>query len=114
LVDDAAYAEAFVESRHRVRGQGGRALSAELRRRGVADAVVEDALSTLDLQQEFETACRLARARYDRMLAVPAEVKVRRLATFLSRKGYSASVVSRVIRIVVDAPEALDGLDDDQ
>lgn len=101
LIDDVGYSEAFVESRHRIRGQGGRALSAELRRRGVADDVVADAVSALDPEQEFETACRIARARYDRMPAVPAEVKLRRLAGFLARKGYSGAIVSRAVRHVV-------------
>lgn len=101
LVDDAGYAEAFVESRHRIRGQGGRALSAELRRRGVADEIVVDAVGALDPDREFETACRIARARYDRMPAVAAEVKLRRLAGFLARKGYSGAIVSRAVRHVV-------------
>ena len=35
LVDDASYALAWVESRHRARGLARRALSVELRRRGV-------------------------------------------------------------------------------
>lgn len=118
LIDDVGYAEAFVESRHRIRGQGGRALSMELRRRGVADDVVADAVGALDPDREFETACRIARARYDRMPAVAPEVKVRRLAGFLARKGYSGSIVSRAVRHVVDeaameAAESLDGLDDD-
>lgn len=107
LIDDVGYSEAFVESRHRIRGQGGRALSAELRRRGVADDVVADAVGSLDPEQEFETACRIARARYDRMPAVPAEVKLRRLAGFLARKGYSGAIVSRAVRHVVqEAAEA--------
>lgn len=113
LVNDADYAEAFVESRHRIRGQGGRALSAELRRRGVADDVVADAVGALDPEQEFETACRIARARYDRMPAVAAEVKLRRLAGFLARKGYSGTIVSRVVRQVVQdaAAEETDAAD---
>ena len=106
LVDDVGYSEAFVESRHRIRGQGGRALSAELRRRGVADDVVADAVGALDPEQEFETACRIARARYDRMPAVAAEVKLRRLVGFLARKGYSGAIVSRAVRHVVQEAAA--------
>lgn len=124
LIDDRDYAEAFVESRHRVRGQGGRALSMELRRRGVANDVVAEAVGGLDPELEFETACRIALSRYERMPAVPTEVKVRRLAGFLARKGYSGTIVTRAVRYVVDsvpeavdssamgAAEALDGMDE--
>jgi regulatory protein len=113
LINDVGYAEAFVESRHRVRGQGRRALSAELRHRGVADEVVAEAVGALDPDLEFETACRLARSRYDRMSRLAPEVKVRRLAGFLARKGYSGAIVARVVRQTVDdaaagAAEVLD------
>ena len=120
LIDDVGYAEAFVESRHRVRGQGVRALSAELRRRGVADDVVTEAVGALDPDVEFETACRLARSRLSRMSGLAPEVKVRRLAGFLARKGYSGAIVARAIRHAVDASaaeveaaESLDGFDAD-
>jgi len=114
LVDDAGYAEAFVESRHRVRGQGGRAIAFELRRRGVADEVVAEAVGTLDAEQQFETACRVARARLRRLSGMPAEVKVRRLAGLLARKGYSGDVAARAVRHVLDSAQtdAADGLDD--
>jgi len=119
LIDDVGYAEAFVESRHRVRGQGGRALSAELRRRGVADDVVAEAVGALDPDLEFETACRIARSRFNRMSGLAADVKVRRLAGFLARKGYSGSIVARAVRQTVDeaaaeAAETLDGMETDE
>jgi regulatory protein len=100
LVDDVGYAEAFVESRHRVRGQGGRALTFELRRRGVADAVVAQAVAALDAEREYATARRLAQARIQRLAQLTPEVKARRLAGFLARKGYSGDVVARVVREV--------------
>lgn len=106
LIDDRDYAEAFVESRHRVRGQGGRVLSAELRRRGVAGDVVAEAVGGLDPEREFETACRIARSRYERMPAVPPEVKVRRLVGFLARKGYSGAIVTRAVRHVVETADS--------
>lgn len=121
LIDDRDFAETFVESRHRVRGQAGRALSMELRQRGVADDVIAEAVGGLDPEREFETACRIAQSRYERMSAVPPEVKVRRLVGFLARKGYSGAIVTRAVRHVVDtadssameAAEALDGMEDD-
>jgi len=114
LVDDVGYAEAFVESRHRVRGQGGRAIAFELRRRGVADEVVAEAVGALDADQQFETACLVARARLRRLSSLPTEVKVRRLAGLLARKGYSGDVASRAVRYVLDTADmdAADESDD--
>jgi regulatory protein len=114
LVDDAGYAEAFVESRHRVRGQGGRAIAFELRRRGVADDLVAEAVGALDADQQFATACRVAQARLGRLAGLPPEVKVRRLAGLLARKGYSGDIAARAVREVLDAAalEASGELDD--
>jgi regulatory protein len=101
LVDDAGYAQAFVESRHEVRGQGRRALAFELRRRGVDDETIGGALEAVDDDREFATACRLAQNRARRLQGLPVEVRLRRLAGFLARKGYSGDVVARAVREVV-------------
>jgi regulatory protein len=103
LLDDMGYAEAFVESRHRFRGQGGRAIAHELRRRGVADGLVAQAVESLDADRQFATACRVAQARLDRLGGLAPEVKVRRLAGLLARKGYSGEIAARAIRHVLDS-----------
>src|SRR5438105_2629430 len=64
LVDDAAFAAAWVESRHEGRGLGRRALASELRSRGVAADVTEAAVGRLTGDQERRTA----RALVDRRL----------------------------------------------
>jgi regulatory protein len=48
LIDDAAFARAWVESRHHSRGLSRRSLSAELRRRGVDSEEIREAVDTLD------------------------------------------------------------------
>ena len=64
LIDDAAFAEGWVRSRHGSRGLGRRAVAAELRRKGVASDVIDEALAPLDQQGERERATELARARF--------------------------------------------------
>src|SRR3954454_20843681 len=48
LIDDAAYAEAYVESRHRGRGLARSALRQELRRKGVDETVAAVAVEQID------------------------------------------------------------------
>ncbi|MFM9133989.1 MAG: RecX family transcriptional regulator, partial [bacterium] len=43
LIDDRAYAQGWVASRHGSRGLGRRAVAAELRRKGVDAGVIEEA-----------------------------------------------------------------------
>ena len=59
LIDDAAFARAWVESRHYSRGLSRRSLSAELRRQGVETEEIREAVDTLDPEQEVATARRL-------------------------------------------------------
>ena len=98
LIDDAAFASAWVESRHHSRGLSRRVLATELRRVGIAHDVVRDAVGVLDPDKEAETA----RLLVDRKLAAsrgqPALVRTRRAVAMLARKGYPAAVVFRVVR----------------
>jgi regulatory protein len=116
LIDDAAFARAWVESRHHGKGLAGRALKAELRRRGVADEDIKDAVATLDPEAEVETARRLIGQKLPGTRGKPADVRTRRLAGMLARKGYSPGLAFRLIREALEAEgteeaDALDALD---
>src|SRR5699024_7278262 len=61
LVDDAAFARLWVDSRHRGKGLAPRALAAELRRKGVCDEVVKEATEEIGLDEQEEAARALVR-----------------------------------------------------
>jgi regulatory protein len=103
LIDDAAFAKAWVESRHQGRGLASRALRAELRQRGVEDDEIRDALDELDPGQEAETARHLVESKLAATSGLPAEARIRRLAGMLARKGYPAGLAFRVIREAMEA-----------
>src|SRR4051812_44697202 len=97
IIDDAAFARAWVSSRHQGRGLARRALAGELRQRGVAADVATDALATVDDEDEAATA----RALVDRKLRTATgapEVIFRRLVGMLARKGYPAGVAIRAVK----------------
>ena len=70
LVDDEAFAQAWVDSRHRGRGLAKRALSAELRRRGVDDSVVREAVDTVTDDDERAAAVALVERKLRTMSSV--------------------------------------------
>jgi regulatory protein len=98
LVDDEAFAEGLVRSRHAVRGLGRRALSQELRRRGVDDETAAHAVDGLDPDEERATALRLARRKLAATRGLDRDVRVRRTAGMLARKGYAGGLVAAVVR----------------
>lgn len=103
LIDDAAFAKAWVESRHYSKGLSGRALKAELRRRGVDDDDIKEAVATLGPDAEVQTARRLVDRKLASTRGQPTETRTRRLAGMLARKGYPAGLAFRVIREALEA-----------
>lgn len=59
LINDSAFADAWVESRHHGRGLARRALARELRTKGVDSTVIDEAVGQLDSEREEETAREL-------------------------------------------------------
>lgn len=102
LVDDEAFATAWVDSRHRGRGLARRALSAELRRKGIDEQVAAQALDQISTDDEEESARALVRGRAAAMRSLPTEVRTRRLVGMLARKGFGGSLAYRVVREVFD------------
>jgi regulatory protein len=98
LIDDATFANAWVESRHHGRGLSGRALAAELRGRGVASGDIQAAVDRLGPEQEMATARSLVARRLAATRGQPAPARVRRLVGVLARKGYSQALAYRVTR----------------
>jgi regulatory protein len=105
IIDDAAFARAWVSSRHHGRGLARRALANELRQRGVDTEVASEALETVDDDEEAATA----RALVDRKLRTsggPPEAVFRRLVGMLARKGYPAGVAIRAVKDALAARDA--------
>ncbi|MGW4293698.1 regulatory protein RecX [Micromonospora chersina] len=105
IVDDAAFARAWVSSRHTGRGLARRALANELRQRGVDGEVAGEALDEIDEETEAETA----RALVDRKLRTARgepDAVFRRLVGMLARKGYPAGVAIRAVKDALAAQSA--------
>ncbi len=98
LIDDAAFADAWVESRHHGRGLARRALARELRLKGVESEVVDEAVGQLDSEQEAETARVLVERKLRSTRGLAQEKRIRRLAGMLARKGYGEGLALRVVR----------------
>jgi regulatory protein len=97
MIDDAAFAAAWVSSRHHGKGLARRALGGELRRRGVAAETVGEALEQLDPDTEAATARALVDRRLRTTTGQP-EAIARRLVGMLARKGYPAGLAYRVVK----------------
>nr|WSW66425.1 recombination regulator RecX [Streptomyces sp. NBC_00995] len=113
LIDDAAFAGAWVESRHHGRGLARRALVRELRTKGVDSAVIDEAVGQLDSEQEEETARELVARKLRSTRGLERDKRLRRLAGMLARKGYGEGMALRVVRRALEEEgEDAEGLDE--
>jgi regulatory protein len=98
LIDDAAFARAWVESRSRARGLAPRALADELRRKGVDREAAQAALELVDPVAQRVRARELVDKKLRSLRDVDDVTATRRLVGLLARKGYASSLAFAVVR----------------
>jgi regulatory protein len=98
LINDSAFADAWVESRHHGRGLARRALVQELRTKGVDSTLIDEAVGQLDSEQEETTARELVARKLRATHGLDRDKRLRRLAGMLARKGYPQGMALRVVR----------------
>jgi len=106
LIDDDAFAAAWVTTRHAGRGLGRRALEGELRRRGVDEQTVREAVSTITAEDEEIAARALAERRLRTMQGLPPQTQLRRLVAMLARKGFGHGLALSTAREVVGSTQS--------
>lgn len=115
LVDDEAFARAWVSGRQSAKGLARRAIAQELRRKGVDDEVAKEALDEVDPADEEEAARTLVRKKLRTLSRVDDTTATRRLVGMLARKGYPSGMAYAVVRdeLATSGREAPDGLESD-
>ena len=98
LIDDAAYARAWVTSRQSGRGLARRALKQELHRKGIDPETAGDALDLVDDEDERLAAQELVRRKLRSVHGLPRDKQIRRLVGMLARKGYGGGVAFSVVQ----------------
>lgn len=98
LVEDAVFARSWIESRTASRPRSRRSLALELRRKGVADEVIQDAM---EVAEQDDLLAYQAAIRYAPRLSELEWCEFRnRLGNFLGRRGFSYGTIAQVVRKV--------------
>jgi regulatory protein len=72
-----------------------------LRRKGVDEEIIAEALDPIDPEQERARAREITLSRYPQVIGLPFPTQARRLIGALTRRGYDPSVASAVVREVL-------------
>lgn len=99
LLDDVAYAKAYLRSRLTNRGYGPQRLGRELQQRGVGRALIDDAMQhNLETDDVLAAARAHATKRWTRLAREDDPAKRRqKVFDFLRRRGFAAAIVQQVL-----------------
>ena len=103
LLNDAAYARAFVRSKVSAQGFSRRRLHQELLKRGVdrdvSNAAIVEVFDDEDVD-EYAALESVARKKLRMLAGVDEDTQRRRLMAYLARRGYDADDVRAVLRTI--------------
>ena len=106
LLDDQALADTLVRTLQDRKGLGRSAISAELRRRKVDQGAIDEALESIDTDDELTRAIEVATKRAGQLSSYDPATAKRRLGAYLQRRGYSGSVLSAAMNAALNPADA--------
>ncbi len=106
FLDDRAFAKLWIGDRITLKPTGKSLLVRELKSKGVADAVIEEAFDEFrGAYDEYEIASPLARRKAERLKGIDEEKAKKRLLDFLSRRGFSYNTIWRILKEIYNTAE---------
>ncbi|MEY4348578.1 MAG: hypothetical protein RIS43_997 [Actinomycetota bacterium] len=102
LLDDVEFASVWVRTRRSIRGSGPSTLRRELKQRGVADSIIDNAINDRE-GDDYELALALAQRRANSLRGLERDAQFRRLMGFLQRRGHTPSVALAATKEVLAA-----------
>lgn len=100
-LNDAQFARDWAASRTRTRGYGRRRIEQELRNKGIdSDIIGETLVRLFEETPETDVARKAAEKKLRSLTRFEPEVRKRRLAGFLERKGFSSEIIRSIIRMI--------------
>jgi len=112
-LDDLAFARGWIASRLRRRPCGSARLRGELRERGVAFAVIEQAIRDAYGEEgtsvgEEQYAAAVVERRRRAYASLPPDARARRMAQYLERRGFARATIVRALGTLRRAAERTD------
>jgi regulatory protein len=104
LLNDTSYSLAFARSKLLNSGASARRIRQDLMRKGVAPAIIADAIAQVMADEEVDTGAvvaRLAKKKLALLGDLPPLVLKRRLYAFLARRGYDLDDIQAAIQDIL-------------
>ncbi|WP_091260521.1 RecX family transcriptional regulator [Aneurinibacillus thermoaerophilus] len=96
-LDDARYAQQWVEERMRLKPRGRHLLRQELQRRGVDARLIEEAFHNMEQDVEESACLEVARKKYARQHFASYTEMRNKIGPFLQRKGFPLDIIAKTL-----------------
>lgn len=99
LIDDYAFAKAFVHDSVRLNPKGSFRIAYELKKKGISEVIINKVFSEEKVVEgDFDRAFEIARRRLETLKKISDKIKIkRRLYNFLLRRGFSYETIRAVL-----------------
>jgi regulatory protein len=104
-LDDRSFAAFWVADRGQFKPLSPRALRYELRRKGIADTIIDEVLADLDAE---DAAYRAASSQLRRMRGLDRRTFREKIGVFLGRRGFSYAMSRDTVRRLIETLEEED------
>jgi regulatory protein len=98
LLNDLDFAKWWIEQRNTFRPKGAAFLKHELRKKGVPVSIISQAVAETPIDEEV-LARTLVEKKIRTLSRYPSDVQSQKLFDYLSRRGFSLSIIRRVIDV---------------
>ncbi|NEW05622.1 RecX family transcriptional regulator [Paenibacillus sp. SYP-B3998] len=96
-INDEEFAKMWTENRITLQRKGRNLVRQELQQKGIQKELVNDAMETINPEDEFEAAMKLAQSKWKQSSGKTMIEKKRKTGAFLMRRGYTGTVVNKVL-----------------
>ncbi|NDJ63227.1 MAG: RecX family transcriptional regulator [Chloroflexi bacterium] len=104
-LDDVAFARFWVEQRTMFKPLGPHALRYELRQKGIANAIIDEALAAVDAES---AAYQAAASRLQRLRGTDRRTFEAKIGAYLQRRGFRYDVIRTTLAQLIEMLEAED------
>lgn len=102
FLDDLRFAQRWIESRAQNRPISRKAMILELKRKGIEEGLIEEAMRKAEeegnLPSDLDMARRLATSRMKRIGTGDRNIIMRRIYGTLARKGFSPDIITDILK----------------
>lgn len=105
FIDEEDIAEKLVEGSYKRKKYSKRMIASQLRQKGIDSEIIQNSISDIDDDEEFENAMHFAQKKYKSISNKDKETIKRKIGSALTYRGFNYSIIKRVIEEILESDD---------